>query len=103
MFLYAEVIYKESLASFLQTHRNTRKWLQPEKWLIGKGRETYPPLYAGSDQFTSNKEEGEASKKFFLSHSYVGEANPQLPDEYDFSNGCNNVVSLEQGVYDLIH
>ena len=73
------------------------------KSLIGKGRDTYPPLYAGSDQFTSNTDKEEALNKFSLLYSYIDVANPQLRDQHDVPNICNNMVASEQGVNDLIH
>ena len=60
----AEIKYKESLASTLQVNRNTKRWWQTVKWLLGKdGDRSYPALKVDNKQITMNKDKAEALKR----------------------------------------
>ena len=99
----AEANYKQSLGVSLGTQRNTKKWWQTVKWLIGKGGDTsYPSLVVNNNQITNNRDKAEAFNHFFLSHSDIDDSNAQLPDEQNFQVGLDNILATEQEVNDLL-
>ena len=99
----AEAAYKQSLSSSLEHQRNSKRWWQTVKWLLGKGGDTsYPSLNINDKNINLNKEKAEAFNNFFLSHSSIDESNAVLPDDNEFPEGISNIVATENEVHDLL-
>ena len=99
----AEQNYKHKLSASLLSERNTKKWWQTVKWLMGRGGDTsYPSLQINGKSVTMNEDKAQAFNNFFLSHSNIDDANAQLPDDNNFPEGLDDITATEKEVYDLI-
>ena len=99
----AETNYKQSLANSLETQRNSKRWWQTVKWLLGRGGDTsYPTLCVDGKQFNLNKEKAQAFNNFFLSHSNIDESNAVLPEDDNFPEGISNIAATHDEVHDLL-
>jgi hypothetical protein len=99
----AETRYKESLCDSLSSNRNTKKWWQTVKWLLGKGKDTSSPtLEVNGVQITENIHKANAFNDFFLSHTNLDLSHAELPAIDAFNENIENVQATEQEVYDLI-
>ena len=81
----AESDYRKSLSVSLATCKNTKKWWNTAKWLLGKGGDTsYPTININDNQITDSRDKAYEFNKFFLSHSDLDDSNAVLPLEDNF-------------------
>jgi hypothetical protein len=99
----AEAAYKKSLCDSLSSNRDTKKWWQTVKWLLGKGKDTScPSLNVNGLQVADSKSKATAFNDFFLSHTDLDLSNAELPAADNFDENIGNLQATEQEVYDLI-
>ena len=99
----AESEHRNKLTQSLATSKNTRKWWNTARWLLGRGGVTsYPNLNVNDNQVSDNREKAIEFNKYFLSHSDIDLTDASLPEVENFPENLSTVYATENEVLDLI-
>jgi hypothetical protein len=101
----AESKYKNTLCESLAgtSNRNTKKWWQTVKWILGKGGDTsHPSLEVNGKQINDSKSKATAFNDFFLSHSNIDTSHAELPPVEEDPQNIEKIEATEKEVYDII-